>query len=78
VRRCRRARPARARLGSLALLPLGFVLAAPPGYAFGAGLVLGVGGALATVALVAGTPVRETWMLRRLEPDPRGGYAPAR
>jgi MFS family permease len=55
-------------MGSLALLPLGYVLAGPLGEALGPALVLGVGSALATVVLAAGLAVRETWTLRRLEP----------
>ena len=55
-------------MGSLALLPIGFVLAGPLGEALGEALVLGVGSALATLALAAGMLVRETWTMRRLEP----------
>jgi MFS family permease len=55
-------------MGSLALLPLGYVLAGPLGDALGFALVLGVGSALATIVLAAGLAVRETWTLRRLEP----------
>jgi MFS family permease len=55
-------------MGSLALLPLGYVLAGPLGDALGPALVLGVGSALATAVLAAGLGVRETWTLRRLEP----------
>jgi MFS family permease len=55
-------------MGSLALLPLGYVLAGPLGDALGFALVLGVGSALATLVLAAGLAVRETWTLRRLEP----------
>jgi MFS family permease len=55
-------------MGSLALLPLGYLLAGPLGDALGPELVLGVGSALATLALAAGLAVRETWTLRRLEP----------
>jgi hypothetical protein len=55
-------------MGSLALLPLGYLLAGPLGDALGAALVLGVGSALATLVLAAGMAVRETWALRRLEP----------
>jgi hypothetical protein len=54
-------------MGSLALLPLGYLLAGPLGEEFGAGLVLVVGGAVATAALVAGIPVRDTWTMRRLD-----------
>jgi len=55
-------------MGSLALLPLGYLLAGPLGDALGSSLVLGVGSALATLVLAAGLAVRETWTLRRLEP----------
>jgi hypothetical protein len=55
-------------MGSLALLPIGYVVAGPLGEAFGPGVVLGVGSALATLALAAGMMVRETWTMRRLEP----------
>ena len=55
-------------MGSLALLPVGFLLAGPLGDAFGASLVLGVGSALAVLVLVAGMAARENWTLRRLEP----------
>jgi hypothetical protein len=55
-------------MGSLALLPVGFILAGPLGEALGPSVVLGVGSILATAALAAGMLVRETWTLRRLEP----------
>jgi MFS family permease len=55
-------------MGSLALLPLGYLLAGPLGEALGSSLVLGVGSAFATLVLAAGLAVRETWTLRRLEP----------
>jgi len=55
-------------MGSLALLPVGYLLAGPLGDALGAALILGVGSALATLVLAAGMAVRETWTLRRLEP----------
>jgi MFS family permease len=55
-------------MGSLALLPLGYLLAGPLGDALGSALVLGVGSVAATLALAAGMAVRETWTLRRLEP----------
>jgi MFS family permease len=54
-------------MGSLALLPLGYVLAGPLGEAFGAVEVLAVGSATALVALVSALFVREVWLLRRLE-----------
>ena len=55
-------------MGSLALLPLGYLLAGPLGEELGSSLVLGVGSLLATLVLAAGLVVRETWTLRRLEP----------
>ena len=55
-------------MGSLALLPVGYLLAGPLGDALGASLVLGIGSGLAAVVLAAGLAVRENWTLRRLEP----------
>jgi MFS family permease len=55
-------------MGSLALLPLGFLLAGPLGEAFGSVEVLAVGSAVALLALAAGAAVPETWRLRRLAP----------
>ena len=55
-------------MGSLALLPVGYLLAGPLGEALGSGLVLAVGSALATIVLAAAMVVRENWTLRRLEP----------
>jgi predicted MFS family arabinose efflux permease len=55
-------------MGSLALLPVGYLLAGPLGEALGAEPVLAVGSALATLVLAGGLLVRETWTLRRLEP----------
>src|SRR5215213_1945799 len=57
-------------MGSLALLPIGFLLAGPAGEAFGARDVLVAGAAVTTVVLAAGLLVRETWTLRRLERAP--------
>jgi Transmembrane secretion effector len=54
-------------MGSLALLPIGYLLAGPLGDALGSGLVLAVGSALATFVLAAGMAVRETWTMRRLD-----------
>jgi MFS family permease len=56
-------------MGSLALLPLGYVLAGPLGEALGAFEVLAVGSAIALVALACAVPVRDVWALRRLEPS---------
>ena len=55
-------------MGSLALLPLGYVMAGALGEMLGPSLVLGAGSLLATLALAAGMLVRETWTLRRLDP----------
>jgi MFS family permease len=63
-------------MGSLALAPLGYLLAGPLGEALGAPEVLGVGSAIAAVVLAAGLLVRETWTLRRLErPGTASGVA---
>jgi MFS family permease len=53
---------------SLALLPLGYVLAGPLAQALGAVEVVLGGSMLAAVALAAGLLPRETRMLRRLDP----------
>ncbi|HEY2216593.1 MAG TPA: hypothetical protein VGH21_03795, partial [Solirubrobacteraceae bacterium] len=53
---------------SLALLPLGYVLAGPLAGALGAVEVLLVGSVLAAIALALGLLPRETRMLRRLPP----------
>ena len=55
-------------MGSLALLPIGFLLAGPLGDALGAVEVLAVGSAVALLALAGGCFVRETWTMRRLAP----------
>jgi hypothetical protein len=47
-------------MGSLALLPLGYVAAGPLGEALGPALVLGVGGALAVAVQACGLFVRES------------------
>jgi MFS family permease len=46
---------------SLALLPVGYLLAGPLGEAMGEGALLAAGSLLATLALLAGVFVRETW-----------------
>jgi hypothetical protein len=51
-------------MGSLALLPIGYVLAGPLGEAFGAIEVLSVGSAIALAALAAALTSREVWNLR--------------
>jgi MFS family permease len=53
-------------MGSLALLPVGYLLAGPVGEALGESAVLVAGNLLAAVALAAGLLVRETWTMRRL------------
>ena len=58
-------------MGSLALLPIGYLLSGPLGDAFGPEVVLGAGSALATGVLAVGLLVRENWTLRRLEPVTR-------
>ena len=50
-------------MGSLALLPLGYVLAGPLGEAFGAVEVLAVGGAIGLAALAASLLSRDVWNL---------------
>jgi predicted MFS family arabinose efflux permease len=54
---------------SLALLPLGYVLAGPLAHALGSVDVLLGGSALAAVAFALGMLPRETRMLRRLDPE---------
>jgi MFS family permease len=54
-------------MGSLALLPLGYVLAGPLGEALGAVEVLAAGGAIGLLALLASLAVRQVWTLGRLE-----------
>jgi len=54
-------------MGSLALLPLGFLLAGPLGEAFGGVEVLVAGGILGIVATLAVFLVPEVWRLQRLD-----------
>jgi MFS family permease len=54
-------------MGSLALLPIGYVLAGPLGEAFGAAEVLVVGSAISLAALLCAFLVREVRSLARLE-----------
>ena len=56
---------------SLALLPLGFVLAGPAGEALGAANVLLGGAAIACVAFAVGQLPRETRLLERLDDGPQ-------
>ena len=53
-------------MGSLALLPLGYLLAGPVGEALGAPEVLLVGGALAVGISALGFAIPDVWRLRRL------------
>jgi len=55
---------------SLALAPVGFLLAGPLGEALGVREVLSAGAAVTTLVLLAGLLVRETWTLKRLERVP--------
>jgi MFS family permease len=59
-------------MGSLALLPLGYVLAGPLGEAFGPVEVLAVGGVLATLANVAALFTPGVWRLQN-SPRPASG-----
>lgn len=56
-------------MGSLGLLPIGYLVAAPAAHALGASTVLLVGAALLAVALAVGFAPRETRELRRPEPS---------
>ena len=51
-------------MGSLALLPIGYVLAGPLGESVGATEVLAIGSALALAALAASLLVSDVWRLR--------------
>jgi hypothetical protein len=62
-------------MGSLALMPIGYVAAGPLGEAFGAGPVLLAGAGIALVALVAAQCVPET---RDLAADGFALRSPAR
>jgi hypothetical protein len=57
-------------MGSLALLPLGYVLAGLIGDVVGPATTLAVGSATCVVVLALGLLPRETRSLRRLEPEP--------
>jgi hypothetical protein len=54
-------------MGSLALLPIGYLLAGPLGEALGAIEVLSVGSAIALAALAVALVVRDVRDLRRVE-----------
>jgi MFS family permease len=56
-------------MGSLALLPVGYLAAGPLAEAIGARSVLVGGPAIALVALASGLLVRETWTLRRVQKE---------
>ncbi|HET9508753.1 MAG TPA: hypothetical protein VFO81_12455, partial [Gaiellaceae bacterium] len=53
-------------MGSLALLPIGYVLAGPLGEALGAIEVLAVGSLLGLAAFAASLAVRGVWTLERI------------
>ncbi len=53
-------------MGSLALLPIGYVLAGPLGEALGAVEVVAVGSVLALAAFAASLLVRDVWRLERI------------
>jgi MFS family permease len=55
-------------MGSLALLPLGFLLAGPLAGAIGPAHVLVFGGVLGTAAALGGLAMPGVWRLKRLEP----------
>jgi hypothetical protein len=57
-------------MGSLALLPLGYLLAGPAADAFGSVRVMVVGGLLGLLACALGLLPRSTRTLARLEPVP--------
>jgi MFS family permease len=54
-------------MGSLALLPIGYLISGPLGEALGGREVLTVGAAVSIAVLASALLVRETWTLRRLE-----------
>jgi hypothetical protein len=54
-------------MGSLALVPIGYLIAGPLGEALGGREVLTVGAAASIAVLGSALLVRETWWLRRLE-----------
>src|SRR6202035_5790495 len=56
-------------MGSLALLPVGYLVAGPLANAFGARTVLGIGSAIGALLLAAGLLPRST---RELGPEPAG------
>jgi MFS family permease len=64
-------------MGSLALLPLGYVLAGPLGEALGAVDVLAGGSLLALLALVATLLVRDVRGLRRADPASQNSATPS-
>jgi hypothetical protein len=53
-------------MGSLALLPIGYVLAGPLGEAFGASEVLAIGSAVSLTALLCAFLVKDVRQLERL------------
>jgi MFS family permease len=57
-------------MGSLALLPIGYLISGPLGEALGGQEVLAVGAAVSIGVLASALLVRETWTLRRLDEAP--------
>ena len=55
-------------MGSLALLPLGYLLAGPAAEAFGASEVLIVGGIVGLAISALGFAIPDVWRLRKLSP----------
>jgi MFS family permease len=60
-------------MGSLALLPLGYLIAGPVGEAVGAQDVLLAGSIAGLVFLALGLLPRSTWTLQRLDAAPKSG-----
>ena len=58
-------------MGSLAFLPLGYLLAGPAADAFGDARVLEIGGLVGTLAAILGLLPRSTRTLQRLDEPPR-------
>lgn len=63
-------------MGSLAFLPLGYLLAGPLATTFGGVQVLVVGGVVGTIALLLALVPRSTRQLTRLDPSPAAPVAP--
>ena len=56
-------------MGSLALLPIGYLLAGPLGEAFGAVEVLVAGGVIGLVVALVALATPGVWQLERLQPN---------